>query len=125
MKSMSILTPHSSLHTPRNSLRKRQRCPCINPNSDDKQRLHRMYDQHKPEGMLVGHAIEDEHRLNGEVPGAGTVGSGHDDGEVGYHKGYQRTVHAQVGGEIEAEEGEVVMQEVHHPDAYGEEQIEW
>ena len=39
-----------------------------------------MDDEHEKQGLLVGYAIEDEHGLDGKVPGAGTVGRGHDDG---------------------------------------------
>ena len=84
-----------------------------------------MDDEYEPEGLLVGHAIEDKHGLDGEVPGTGAVGRGYDDGEVGHHEGYQRTADAEVGREVEAEEGKIVMQEIHYPDADGEKQIEW
>ena len=58
------------------------------------------------------------------MPGTCTIGRGYDDGEVGYDKGYQRTTNPQMGREVEAEERQVVMQEVHYPDANGEEQVE-
>ena len=45
-----------------------------------------MDDEDEVEGLLFLHAIEDEHGLDGEVPGPRTVGRGHDDGKVGHHK---------------------------------------
>ena len=83
-----------------------------------------MDDEDKPEGLLIGYAIENEHGLDGEMPGTGTIGCGYDDGEVGYHKRHQRTANAETGRKVEAEKGEIVMQEVHQPDADGEEQVE-
>ena len=80
-----------------------------------------MDDKDEVEGLLVGHAVEDEHRLHGEVPGTGTVGRGHDDGDGAHDEGDQGTRETQVGGEVEAEESEVVMEEVAEPDAHGHE----
>ena len=82
-----------------------------------------MYDENEPERLLVGNAVEDEHRLDGEMPRTSTIGRWHDDGEVGYHKGNQRTADTKFRCEVEAEECQVVMQEIHHPDADGEEQV--
>ena len=39
-----------------------------------------MDDEDEIEGLFISHAIEDEHGLDGKMPGAGTVGRGHDDG---------------------------------------------
>ena len=83
-----------------------------------------MHDEHKPEGLFISHAIEDKHRLDGKMPGTSTIRCWHDDGKVGYDEGYQCTADTEVRREVEAEEGEVVMQEVHHPDADGEKEIE-
>ena len=83
-----------------------------------------MYDEHKPKGLFVGHTIEYQHGLDGEMPGTCTVGGGYDNGKVGHHKRDQRTTDTKVRREVEAEEGEVVMQEVHHPDADGEKEVE-
>ena len=83
-----------------------------------------MHDEYEEEGLFVLYAVEDEHGLDGEMPRAGTVGRGHDDGEVGYDERHEGTAEAEVGREVEAEEGEVVMQEVTYPDAYGEQQVE-
>ena len=83
-----------------------------------------MHDEYKPEGLFISHAIEDKHRLDGEVPWASSVWRRHDDGEVGHHERYQCTTDAKVLREVETEEGEVVMQEVHHPDADAEKQVE-
>ena len=83
-----------------------------------------MHDEHEEERLLVLYAVEDEHGLDGEMPGAGTVGRRHDDGEVGHDERYEGTAETEVGREVEAEERQVVMQEVAHPDAYGEQQVE-
>ena len=82
-----------------------------------------MDNEYEDKRLVVGHAIENQHRLDGEMPRTGTIRRGHDDGEVSHHKGYQRTAQSQLRRKVEAEEGEVVMQEVHHPDADGEEQV--
>ena len=83
-----------------------------------------MYDEHEPEGLLISDTIEDQHGFDGEVPGTSAIGGGNDDGKVGYHKGYQCTADTQMLREVKAEERQVVMQEVHHPDANGEKQVE-
>ena len=75
-----------------------------------------MYDEDEVECRLVGDAIEDEHGLDGEMPGACSVGSGHDDGDASHDEGDEGTLHAEPGGEVEAEEGEVVMEEIAQPD---------
>ena len=71
--------------------------------------------------MDVGDAIEDEHGLDGKVPGTGTVGRRYDDGDAADDERHQGTADAEVGREIEAEEGQVVVQKVADPDADGEE----
>ena len=38
-----------------------------------------MYDQYKPQRLFVGHTIEYQHGLDGEVPGTSTVGRGYDE----------------------------------------------
>ena len=83
-----------------------------------------MDDEYEEEGLLVLYAVEDEHRLDSEMPGTGAVGRRHDDGEVGHDERHEGTAEAEVGREVEAEEGQVVMQEVTYPDAYGEQQVE-
>ena len=81
-----------------------------------------MDNEDEVEGLGVGHAIEDEHGLHGEVPGAGTVWRGHDDGYGADNERDQRTTQSEVAGEVETEEGQVVMQEVANPYTKGEEQ---
>ena len=82
-----------------------------------------MHDEHKPKGLFISHAIEDEHRFDGKVPRPRSIGGWDNDCEVGNDKGYQCTTDAEVGCKVETEEGEVIMQEVHHPDANGEKEI--
>ena len=79
-----------------------------------------MDDEHEVEGLNVGNAVEDEHGLDGEVPGTGSVGRGNDDGDGTYDEGHQGTAQSEVAGEVEAEEGEVVVQEIADPDGEGE-----
>ena len=104
--------------------RKREGYPGIDAEGDDQEGLDGMHDEDKPKSLLIGNTIENEHGLDGKMPGTGTVGRRYDDGKVGHDKGYQRTANAQSGREAEAEEGEIVMQEVHYPDADREEQVE-
>ena len=80
-----------------------------------------MDDENEVEGVFVGDTIEDEHGLDGKVPGTGTVGGGHDDGYGADDEGYEGTAKTEMGGEVEAEEGKVVVEEVAEPDGYGEE----
>ena len=79
-----------------------------------------MYDEDKVESLGVGDAIEDEHRLDGEMPRPGTVRGGHDDGYGAYDERHEGARQAKMGGEVEAEEGEVVVNEIAEPDADGE-----
>ena len=88
---------------------KRQGCPCIDAEGDDEHRLNSVDDKHEPEGLLVGNTIENQHGLDGKVPGTGTVGRRNDDSEVCYDKRYKGTTNTQVGGEVEAEKREVKM----------------
>ena len=96
---------------------KRQGCPGIDAKSDNKHGLDGMDDEYKPEGLFVGDTIEDQHGLDGKVPRAGTIGRWYDNGKVGNDKRYEGTADTQVGCEVEAEEREVVVQEVAHPDS--------
>ena len=80
-----------------------------------------MNDEYEPQCLFIGHTIKNEHGLDGEMPGTGTVGGGHNDGEVGYDKRNQGTADTEVGREVEAEERQVVVQKVAHPDADGKE----
>ena len=80
-----------------------------------------MDNQYEPQGLLVGYTVENEHGLDGKVPGAGTIGCWYDNGKVGYYERYQGTTDAEIRCEVKAEERQVIMQEVAHPDANGEE----
>ena len=53
--------------------RKVQGEPGIDAESDDEEGLDGVDDKDEIERHFVGHAIEDEHRLHGKVPGTGTV----------------------------------------------------
>ena len=96
----------------------------IDTQEDDEEGLNGMHDEHEVEGLIACYAIEDKHRLHSKMPGAGTIRSGHNNGHGAYDKGHQGTSGAKVGGSSEAEESEIIMQEVAHPDANGEEDEE-
>ena len=81
--------------------------------------LYGVYDEHEVEGVGFLHAIEDEHRLHGKVPGTGTVGRRHNHGDAAYDESYQCTRQPQTGCGIKAEECQVVVQEVAAPDGEG------
>ena len=93
----------------------------IDAEGDDQHGLDRVDDEHEIEGFYIGHAIENEHGLYGEMPRTGTVGGGYDDGYGAYDECHQRTAQSEMGREVEAEEGEIVVQEIAHPDGEGEE----
>ena len=75
-----------------------------------------MDDEYEVEGVGVCYAVEDEHRLHGEMPWAGTVRRWHDDGYGTYDERDHGAHDAEMGGEVEAEEREVIMQEIAEPD---------
>ena len=81
-----------------------------------------MYDEDEIEGLMVGHSVEDEHGLHREMPRTGTVGRGDDYSDTAHDERHESARQPQVGGEVETEEGEVVMNEVAKPDANGEEE---
>ena len=95
----------------------RQGCPGIDAKGDNEHGLDSVDDEYKPEGLFISDTIENQHRLNGEVPGACTIGCRHDDSKVGDDKRHEGTTDTQVGCEVEAEEREVVMQKIAHPDS--------
>ena len=97
-------------------LHKGQRDPGVDAEQDHEQRLHRVDDQHEIERRRVGDAIEHEHRLDGEMPGSGAVGRGDDDRYRSYDEADQRAGQSEVRRLLEAEEGEVEMEEIARPD---------
>ena len=50
-----------------------QRCPSVYAEQYDQHGLHRVYYQHKVEGVSVAHTVEDEHGLHGKMPRTGSV----------------------------------------------------
>lgn len=54
---------------------------------------------------LFGNAIKDEHGLDGEMPGAGSVGRGDEDGEGSDAEDEESGEGGNVAGEVEGEEG--------------------
>ena len=47
-----------------------------------------MHDKYEIEGLDIGHAVEDEHRLYGKVPRTRTIGRGNNDGYCAYNECY-------------------------------------
>ena len=102
----------------------RQGCPGIDAKGDDEHGLDAVDDKYEPEGLFVGNTIEYQHGLDGKVPRTGTIGRWYDNGKVGHDKRHEGTADAQVSRKVEAEEREVVVQEVAHPDTDREKQVE-
>ena len=100
--------------------RERQGYPPIDAQQDDQHGLHGVYDEHEIQGVRVGHAVENEHSLHGKMPRAGPVGRGHDHGYAAHDERDEGARHAQVCRGVEAEEREVVVQEVAQPYSQGE-----
>ncbi len=90
---------------------------------DEQHGLNSMYDEYEIESLLVGNTIEDEHGLDGKMPGTGTIGGGDDDGDTSHDEGGESAHHAELARGLKAEEGEIVMEEIAQPDAEGEEDI--
>lgn len=98
--------------------------PAEGAEEDDEGGLDGVDDEGEEDGGLLGDAIEDEHGLDGEVPGAGSVGGGNEDGKASCAEDEEACHGADVAGGIEGEEGEVEMEVVAYPDADAIEQIE-
>ncbi len=106
-------------------LHKGQHDPGVDAEQDHEQRLHRVDDQHEIEGRRIGDAIEHEHRLDGEMPGSGAVGRGDDDRYGSYDEADQRAGQSQARRLLEAEEGEVEMEEIARPDRQAIQDEQW
>jgi len=87
--------------------------------------LHGVDYQHEEECAVFCHAVEYEHRLYGEMPWSGTVGRRHDDGYAAYHERYEGAPQTERLGVVEAEEREVVVQEIACPDAERQRYEQW
>lgn len=59
-----------------------QRQPRIHADCNDEKRLYGVHYQHEIQGLIVGHAIENEHGLYGEMPRACTVRSRYEYGDT-------------------------------------------
>ena len=86
------------------SFRKRESSPCIHAQQDYEHGLNCMYDEHKDECLMISHTIENQHGLDGEMPGTCTIRRGHDNGKVCHHKRYHGASKTKIGREIKAEE---------------------
>ena len=76
-----------------------------------------MYDEHEEECVVGLYAVEDEHRLHGEMPRSRSVWRRHQYGDAADDEGYQSAHHAEVACRLKALEREIVVQEVAQPDA--------
>ena len=113
------------LDAARASLRETQRSERIDAKDNDQHGLDGVYDEYEVEGMDVSDSIENEHGLDGKVPRSGTVRRRNDDGNGSDDEGHHRTAYSQVCREVEAEECQVVVEEVADPDSQCEEDKEW
>lgn len=93
--------------------------PGIDAEQDHEEGLQGVDDKHEIKGLLIGYAIEDEHGLDSEMPGTGTVGGGYDDGNGAYDEGDKGTGETETGSTLETEERKVVMDEITAPDGEG------
>lgn len=93
--------------------------PGIDAEQDHEEGLQGVDDKHEIKGLLVGYTIEDEHGLDSEMPGTGTVGGGYDDGNGAYDEGDKGTGETETGSTLETEERKVVMDEITAPDGEG------
>jgi hypothetical protein len=84
-----------------------------------------MHDENEIERLLVSDPIEDEHRLDGKVPGAGTVRGRHDDCDAAHNEAYQGTAQSEIGSEVEAEEREIEVEKIAQPNTKGEKEKQW
>ena len=78
-----------------------------------------MHDEHEKGCVGLPNAIEHENGLHGEVPGACAVGRRNKHGERSDHERNEGCQRAETCREVETEEGEVEVQVVAHPNAYG------
>ena len=84
-----------------------------------------MYDEYEIKGLHIGYTIEYQHGLYREMPGTGTIGCRYDDGDGAHDKSDEGTTGSQVLREVETEEGQVIVQEVAHPDSQREADKKW
>lgn len=91
---------------------------------NDEGRLDGVDNEGEENGGLLGNAIKDEHRLDGEMPGACTVRRGDEDGEGADAEDEESGERVDAAREVEGEEGEVEMQVIACPDAYAIKEIE-
>lgn len=96
----------------------------VTTHEDEEEGLYAVYDEGEHDGLGLSYSVEYQDGLDGEVPGAGAVGGGYDNGNGAYHKADQSCHPTQVLGEAEGVEGEKEMEEVAYPDANGVEPIE-
>ena len=71
--------------------------------------------QHERDGIGVCQSVEDEDGLHGKVPGTSAVGRRHDDRDASHDETDDGDRETEVGSEIEALEGDPVVQEIADP----------
>ncbi len=87
-------------------LGKRQCYPGVDAQKDDEQGLYGVNDEHEEEGIVLLDAIEDEHRLHGEMPWTRSVGSRYDHSYAAHDEGHQSAHQIEMARCFEALEGE-------------------
>ena len=105
-------------------LRKRQCYPSVDAQQDDEQGLYGVNDEHEVEGVVLLDAIEDEHRLHGEMPWTRSIGCRYDYSYASHDEGHQSAHQIEMARRFKALEGEIIVQEVAQPDAQGEGDVE-
>ena len=83
-----------------------------------------MYYKCEKNGRCFSHTIEYEHRLDGEMPGTGTVGCGNEHGKRADAEDEECGKDADVCRKGEGKEGDIEMQEVANPYPYAVEDVE-
>ena len=76
-----------------------------------------MHQERKNSRIFLADAIEHHHCDDGKVPRSGAVGRRNHHGDTAYHEHHQSGQEAQVVGKVEAEEGQIEMQEIAQPDS--------
>ena len=92
---------------------------CCSEYSEERHKecLQRMYYQHEIQGVCFRYSIEYEHGLYGEMPWSCPVRCRHYDGYGAYYERHHGTREREARSEAEAEEREVIVQEITRPDS--------
>ena len=78
-----------------------------------------MNDENKECSLSLSDAIKHQNRLHGKVPRASTIRCGNKYGKSADHKSHERSQRTKSCCKVEAEESQVEMQVIAHPNANG------